>query len=503
MPRMGTARPLVFVVALVASVGGCGFDSGGGGADAGAQGGDSDSDGDGISDADEGRFEPGGAVDSDGDGTPDYRDEDSDGDGITDADEGAGDFDRDRTPDYRDEDSDGDGIPDQVEGAGAPDTDGDGAPDYRDTDADGDGLPDATEGEPGAAEQPDTDGDGTPDYRDTDSDADGLADGEEGAADSDGDGTPDYADPRNDGLPPPLLLTAISTVFNNPIGIDYHEPTRSVVMSVNYPSGTPSNFERVEADGNHQPFSAFMGMTDEVKIATVRSGNPAGFVAGDLFVGNGVDGEIARITDDGATVISPWVQLPGDGNGLLRGSLHVDRTGLVGGDLVAVTTGGEVWRIASSGAPTLIADVNVHLEGLLVVPDAPVRYGPLAGKIIAGAEDQHLLYAFGLDGSVETYDVGVAVEDIDLVPTSENFFGVNYGTGQLLGAGADSFRAMRGDILLTQEFDTVGIGLFRLVWDGATLASQPIPLAEGSAAVGQWEHVTFARAGIVEIPPID
>src|SRR5205807_734120 len=82
-------------------------------------------------------------------------------------------------------------------------------------------------------------------------------------------GIPNYQDPINDGDPPALQFTAISTTFNNPIGIDYHEPSNTVVMSVNYPNGTPSVLERIQFDGSHQQFSNLTAFTDEVKIATV------------------------------------------------------------------------------------------------------------------------------------------------------------------------------------------------------------------------------------------
>src|SRR4030095_6885952 len=147
-----------------------------------------------------------------------------------------------------------------------------------------------------------------------------------------------------------LKLTQISTPFPSPIGIDYHEPTDSVVMSVNYASGNPFNFERVEADGTHVQFSAISGLSDEVKIATARSGSV--FPSGTLFTGNGIDGQITQISPDGSSIINPWVSLPGAGNGLMRGSLYVDRTGVYGGDVIAVTTAGEVWRINSAGVPT-------------------------------------------------------------------------------------------------------------------------------------------------------
>jgi len=298
-----------------------------------------------------------------------------------------------------------------------------------------------------------------------------------------------------------ITLTQISTDFNNPIGIDYHEPTNSVVVSVNYPSGSPLNFERINFDGSHSPFSSVSGFTEEVKIATVRSGNVGGFTTGDLFTGNGVDGQIARITNDGATVINPFVDLPGSGNGLMRGSLYVDRTGVFGGDLIAVTTSGEVWRVTSAGSPTLLNDVDTHLEGVITVPNDVSKYGPLAGKIIAGAEDQARLYIIDTAGNVTFVDIGVPIEDIDLISANENFFGVNFGTGHILGAPASDFTSLVGEILLTSEFGGSASGLFVLSWDGSSLGVEELGLNPGSAPRGQWEHTTFAPAGIVEIPP--
>jgi hypothetical protein len=299
-----------------------------------------------------------------------------------------------------------------------------------------------------------------------------------------------------------LSLTQISTTFSSPIGIDYHEPTNSVIISANYPSGNPHTFERINFDGTHSQFSNVSGISNEIKIATVRSGNVGGFTTGDLFSGNGVDGEILKISNNGATVINPWVSLTGAGNGLMRGSLHVDRTGAWGGDLIAVTTAGEVWRVNSAGTPTQVADVNTHLEGVMTVPNDPLTYGPLAGKIIAGAEDQNRLYAFDTDGEVQFINMGFGVEDIDMIAAGENFFGVNYGSSRILGAPAAEFAPYAGEILLTREFPVGGTGLYRLFWDGSALVTDQFTVEPGSAVPAQWEHVTFAPAGIVEIPQV-
>lgn len=459
-------------------------------ADAGGDG--EDADGDVVPDDDTSTGDGGETDDWDPDG-------DSDGDGLSDLEEGRGearDSDRDGTPDYLDDDSDGDGIPDAEEGPGREglaDTDGDGTPDYLDLDSDNDGISDQDE------TAVDTDGDGTPDYRDLDSDGDALIDAREGTADWDGDGIPNHIDERND-LDGPLAvsLVAISTEFNAPIGIDFHEPTGTVALSVNYPAGEPYAFELVASDGAHAPFSDVLGLTNEVKIATARSSSGS-FPAGELFVGNGIDGQIVRISSDGRTVQDPWVDLPGEGNGLMRGSLYVDRTGAWDGDLIVATTAGQVWRVDTTGTPALVADVGVHLEGLITVPDAPRRFGPLAGAAIAGAEGVGLLYAVWPDGRSETWSLGVNVEDVDYCGPGENFFGVNYGSTQLLGVGASQFLPMAGDILLTQESHS-SVGLYRLWWDGTELQADELLAAGDSAAISQWEHVTFAAAGIKEIP---
>lgn len=301
-----------------------------------------------------------------------------------------------------------------------------------------------------------------------------------------------------------VSFTPISTPFNNPIGIDHFEGTPDkVVISVNYAGGIPRNFELVASDGSRTGFSSLSGFTDEVKIATARDVGVNSFTPGTMFTGNGIDGQIAKVNPDG-TFVNPWVDLPGVGNGLMRGSLYVDRTGEFGGDLIVVTTNGEVWRINSAGTPTKLADVNVHLEGVMTVPRDP-QFGQLAGKIITGAEGQSRVYAISTAGAVQFWTIPFNIEDIDLIPENENFFGVNFGTGRLLGVPASSFDSVEGEILLTQEFGGGPTGLGLLRWDSTTNAPtvEFIGRQAGSFLQGQWEHVTFSSAGIVEIPPAE
>src|SRR3712207_4725421 len=101
-----------------------------------------------------------------------------------------------------------------------------------------------------------------------------------------------------------ITLTPLATGFNNPIGIDYHRPTDSLVISINYSTGQPYNFELVDQNGTHTQFSSISGFSEEVKIATARD-SLGGFIPGQLFVGTGVPGVVARISPDGSTVDNP------------------------------------------------------------------------------------------------------------------------------------------------------------------------------------------------------
>ena len=289
-----------------------------------------------------------------------------------------------------------------------------------------------------------------------------------------------------------VQLTRVATGFNSPIGIDHHPFSGKLILSVNFPSGLPYNFELVGPDGGHARFSGISGLTEEVKIAAVREGPcQGGFSAGEVFTGTGVPGVIARIAPDGGSVINPWVTLPGE-TGLLRGSLFQDRYCAFGGDLLVVTTVGNVWRVSSAGVATPLASVGTHLEGLTTVPNDSAKYGPWAGRALAGAEDQGRIYAISVDGTVDFYELGPRPEDIEIIPTHENFYGVDFGGSTIWGAAPDQFSDKVGDILMSQEFPGI---LWHVRWNGFSFEATEV------ARVTQWEHITFSTAGVPPIPP--
>jgi uncharacterized repeat protein (TIGR01451 family) len=360
-----------------------------------------------------------------------------------------------------------------------------------------------------------------------------------------------------------ITLTEFSTTFNNPIGIDYHEPNGgNLILSANYPNGQPTNLNLIQIpSGAVANFSNLAGLTDELKIATVRNSAACQqFPIGDTFTGNGIAGEIVRVdaagnvyppaaNNPGSLANRSWVALPGSvaNVDLLRGSLYVDRFCGFGGDLIVVTGndfatgGGKVWRVKSNGTAQLVASVTdsgtgVHLEGLITLPNDP-RYGPWAGTIIAGDENQNTnpsvdgrIWSITAAGVATSYNLSydangvhhpVKPEDLDLIEPGGDFYGVNYAEKRVLTAPASAFANNVGDILLTQEYpcgstaangDCAGNGsvhrsglyALRYVGSGGNAAGGKFRVEEftfngGETTINQWEHVTLAPRGDVKV----
>ncbi|MFN8424307.1 MAG: vWA domain-containing protein [Anaerolineae bacterium] len=291
----------------------------------------------------------------------------------------------------------------------------------------------------------------------------------------------------------PIQLLTVATNFNNPIGIDHHAPSQGVVVSVNYPDGRPRNFELVLPTGRHQRFSNLTGFTEEVKIGAVwESDCQAGFTPGELFTGTGDPGVIARISPDGSKVQRAWVRLRGE-SGLLRGSLFQDRYCVFGGDLIVVTTTGGIWRVTSAGDQTRVANLGAHLEGLTTVPNDPSLYGPWAGKILMGAEEQGRIYTAAADGTIASFQLGLTVEDLDIVPPDASFYGVDFQGKRIVTAGPEQWSDKVGDMIAAEENGQ----LWDVRWDAAASEFIKVQLAK----VGQWEHVTFSTARIITRAP--
>ena len=291
-----------------------------------------------------------------------------------------------------------------------------------------------------------------------------------------------------------VVLTPVVTEFHGHTGLDHHQPSRKLLLSANTPAGQPHSFELLASDGGHATFSNVAGLQGDVLVATARDDGQGlsrgGFQPGTLFASTGAAGAVARISADGATVQNPWVVLPGE---TAITGLHLDRTGTFGGDLLVVTASGGVWRVSASATPARLAALGTRLAGVTAVPDDPLAYGPWAGKVLVGAKELASVYAVDAQGQSVSYPVGVAPQDLDVVPAHENLYALDPASQKLLGAADGALTAVIGDLLVTQESPG---RIARVRWDGTGFVIST--LAEAPAL----EQVAFSPAGAGPIPAV-
>jgi hypothetical protein len=294
-----------------------------------------------------------------------------------------------------------------------------------------------------------------------------------------------------------ITLRQTGAPFNNPIGVAYNPTNTSLIVSSNYPTGNPFTYSRIDEFGNTTQWSTASGQSDEVYLDIPRTA-AGGFTVGEAFTGNGTPGQILKISADGSAVTNTWTTLPGE-SGLLRGQLKFDKTGIFGFNLLVTTTTGNVWSVASNGAATHLASLGAgDFEGITVVPNNPGRYGPMAGKIVVGDENSNNIWTIDTAGNVNVLQgISPTVEGLHIVPANERFVGVAYSDSRILYADSVDFLPYVGDLLVVSEQFGFGTsGLSRLLWNGSSFVSVPVPLHPGSFLPSQWEGSTFAPVAV-------
>ena len=311
-----------------------------------------------------------------------------------------------------------------------------------------------------------------------------------------------------------------ATALGGIIGVDYQEGTDSLIVSVHFPDGQPNNLVRVTRAGVITQFSTASGFPGEVPVAVAPSKDcsgtglsAGGFTVGEVFTSSGNDSgsglaTIARFAVDGSSMQTAFAALPGEAGVAI--SLYFDRSGNFGGDLMACTTTGGVYRVNSSGTATLVARIDGSIESIITLP-SDSRFGPLSGKILVGGTDLGAPFTgetniFAVDpidathpmGTFTTYSVPdiIEPEGFRIVPAGGDFFGTDFLTQSLVTAPAAGFASIVGDLVVAAEGEldpnTKTSKLFDVVWDPVNNKLKTTEILGGS--VFQYEAMTFSCA---------
>ncbi len=57
-----------------------------------------------------------------------------------------------------------------------------------------------------------------------------------------------------------VVLTPLVSGLQDHTGLDYHQPSKKLILSANSPSGEPHSFELLGGDGDHSAFSNVAGL---------------------------------------------------------------------------------------------------------------------------------------------------------------------------------------------------------------------------------------------------
>lgn len=312
---------------------------------------------------------------------------------------------------------------------------------------------------------------------------------------------------------------AVAQIYH-PVGIDYHPPTDSLIVSTNANTGEPRNFCRlfktlVGSNGVTviTNWSGVHGVPNEVKLVTVKT-NGNGFTNGDLYYGSGTG--IGWVSADATSSNLNWCILTNavqTNAAYTWGSLCLDQTGVFSNQLIAVANPGNatgrksVWRVAANRNPTLVAEiVTGHLGGVVVLTNDATKWGPWAGKIITGDENKTPppIYTVAANGVVTTNDTttliagGIRTEDLDLIPAGQDLYACDYYGNAVVKVSRDYFTNYVGQLLVTQEGSSLSdpARFFAVRWNAATTNFVTRHILNYSAPL---EHVTFAP---VNLPPV-
>lgn len=303
-------------------------------------------------------------------------------------------------------------------------------------------------------------------------------------------------------------FSIVGTNVPAPASIDYHAPKQSLLIGVNF-EGQTTNFALLNTNNVLSYWSGVQGLQGEVKFTTVKSALGA-FTNGDVYFDNDSPGGIGWLSANGNTWNTNWCVLTNETDPV-QGSVYIDQTGVWSNSLLAVTSDGPpeysgtrgVWRIISQTNTVQLARISTtHLEGLLTLSNDQ-RYGPWAGKLLTGDENEHVIYAINTNGVSVPYFLGIDPDAFKIIPATQNLYCVNYvdnnpAQSRILKIPSAYLTNYVGDILVEQSGEaSPNPALFIVQWNGTNAFN--IWTINVPTSWGHFEGVTFAP---IDLKPV-
>jgi hypothetical protein len=163
--------------------------------------------------------------------------------------------------------------------------------------------------------------------------------------------------------------------------------------------------------GNVQKFGApIPGFSGEIYVSS--SLGLGGYGPRDVYAGSEAAGSVYRIANDGSSQSLFASGLVGS----VR-SIAFDPYGNYGNSMIVATSAGNVYKVSSAGAPTLLANVGEDAEGLSFAPQS--FGGRPAGTLFIASEGSGVLRSILPDGTASVAVRGLpSAEMVSFVPSN-------------------------------------------------------------------------------------
>ena len=181
--------------------------------------------------------------------------------------------------------------------------------------------------------------------------------------------------------------------------------------------------------GNVQLFgTALPNSVPSGEIVLAGSLGQGGFAAGTVYAGGGSDVYKYAATGGAPTLFASG--LVGDLRGLL-----FDPGSSFGGNLLAATTAGNIYRIDSSGTPTLLANTGEDTEGMDIIPVGATGWGAYGGYLVTASEGSGAMRLISPTGTIIATGINIpSFETINFIPEDiglsgnplEGYYAANY-----------------------------------------------------------------------------